>query len=161
MTPLFVQEVFMQHLHPTGYGKALVIGIATAALLSLIMVPAMKAGVSPMPKPLALAFAQELLGKVGLPVGLFFHLVYVTFWSVMYVVLFQRHSFLNALWLGLGLWVLVLVVFFPFVGWGFLGLAQGPALIVGSLVPHILFAVILWGLHRITFSPADYAAHAR
>lgn len=146
----------MQHLRAKGYGKAIAVGIATAAILSLIMVPAMKAGVSPLPKPLALAFAQRLLGEVGLPVGLFFHLVYVTFWSVMYVVLFERHTFANALWLALGLWALVLVGFFPFVGWGFFGLAQGPALIVGSLVPHLLFAVILWALHRATFRAEDY-----
>lgn len=151
----------MQHLRPKGYGKALAIGIATAAILSLIMVPAMKAGVSPMPKPLALAFAQRLFGEVGLPAGLLFHLVYVAFWSVMYVVLFERHTFLNALWLALGLWVLVLVVFFPFVGWGFFGLAQSPMLIVGSLVPHVLFAFILWALHRMSFSAADYRLPAR
>lgn len=151
----------MQKLRPKGYGKALAIGIATAAILSLIMVPAMKAGVSPLPKPLAFAFAQRLLGEVGLPVGLLFHVVYVTFWSVMYVVLFEWHTFLNALWLALGLWVLVLVVFFPFVGWGLLGLAESPMLIIGSLVPHLLFAVILWLLHRMTFQPADYGVHAR
>jgi hypothetical protein len=150
----------MQHLRAKGYGKAIATGIATAAILSVILVPAMKAGLSPMPKPLALAFAQELFGNVGLPVGLFFHLVYVTFWSVMYVVLFERHTFLNALWLALGLWVLVLLVFFPFVGWGLAGVGQSPMLFIGSLVPHVLFAVILWALHHLTFRPGDYRMHA-
>ena len=32
---------------------------------------------------------------------------------------------------------------FPIIGWGFLGLQIGPALTVGSLVLHILFAVLL------------------
>lgn len=35
------------------------------------------------------------------------------------------------------------MVFFPIIGWGFLGLQIGPALTVGSLVLHILFAVLL------------------
>lgn len=49
--------------------------------------------------------------------------------------------------------MLVLVVFFPVVGWGILGLAVSPKLIVASLVPHLLFAVFLWGLCRLAFKP--------
>lgn len=84
--------------------------------------------------------------------GLLFHVAYVTLWAVVYVALF-RHALTigNALVLGLFLWLLVLVVFFPVVGWGFLGLAIGPQLIVASLVPHVLFAVFLWGLSRVVF----------
>ncbi|NIR43790.1 MAG: hypothetical protein GWM93_07525, partial [Gemmatimonadetes bacterium] len=81
-----------------------------------------------------------------------FHLVYVTFWSVAYVGLFrERLTLRNALGLGLVLWLLVLVVFFPVVGWGFLGLAVSPKLIAASLVPHVLFAVFLWLLCRWGF----------
>ena len=141
----------LQKLSPKDYAKAIGVGIATAVILSLIMVPASKAGISPMPKPLGLAFAQVLLGEIPLPVGLLFHVLYVTFWSVAYVALFPQRTFLNALWLALALWVVVLVIFFPIVGWGFLGLAIGPKLIIGSLVPHLLFAIVLWGICRWTF----------
>ena len=117
------------------------------------MVPAFKLGVSPLPKPLGLAFAETLLGRtLPLPVGLMFHVVYVTFWAVIYVVVFRaRRTLVSALLLGLGLWLIVLVVFFPVVGWGFLGLSVGPKLIVASLVPHLLFGVFLWGLCRFVF----------
>ena len=141
----------LQHMTLKDYAKAVGVGIATAVILSLIMVPASNVGISPLPKPLGLAFAQVLLGEVPLPVGLLFHVAYVTFWSAAYVVLFERRTFLNALWLALALWVLVLVIFFPVVGWGFLGLSVSPKLIVASLVPHVLFAVILWGLCRWAF----------
>ena len=133
--------------------KAIGIGIATALLLSAVMVPALRFGISPLPKPLGLAFAETLLGRsLPLPVGLLFHIAYVTFWAAVYVSLF-RHAltFGNALVLGLFLWLLVLVVFFPVVGWGFLGLAIGPQLILASLVPHLLFAMFLWGLARMAF----------
>ncbi|OGA40508.1 MAG: hypothetical protein A3G24_18385 [Betaproteobacteria bacterium RIFCSPLOWO2_12_FULL_62_13] len=133
------------------WAKAIGVGVATAAILSLVMVPASKAGISPMPKPLGLAFAQVLLGEVPLPVGLLFHVVYVTFWSVVYIALFDRRTFLGALGLALGLWVLVLVFFFPIVGWGFFGLGVSPKLIVASLVPHLLFAIVLWGICRWAF----------
>lgn len=135
--------------------KAAGIGILTAILLSTVMVPALKLGVSPLPKPLGLAFAETLLGRpLPLPVGLVFHVAYVTFWAVAFVLVFRHDlSFRNALMLGFGLWVLVLVVFFPIVGWGLLGLAISPMLIVASLIPHLLFATFLWGLCRMAFKP--------
>jgi len=139
-------------LSPTAIGKALGIGIVAAVLLSIIAIIGMRSGMSPLPEPLGLAFAKTLFGPVPLPVGLLLHLVYVTFWTVAYVALFRDNlSFLNALGLGLFLWVLVVIIFFPVVGWGFLGLGVGPQLIIGSLVPHILFALFIWGLARMVF----------
>jgi len=134
-------------------GKAILIGIVTAVILSAIMLPAFKFGLAPMPKQPSLAFAEILLGRpLPLPIGLLFHVAYLTFWSVIYVMLFRDQlTFLNALWLALALWVVILIVFFPFIGWGFLGLAISPKLIPASLVPHVLFAVVLWALCRFGF----------
>lgn len=143
--------MLLRQMTSKGYGKAIGVGIATALILSIIMIPAFKAGISPQPKPLGLAFAQVLLGQVPLPVGILFHIAYVTFWSVVYITVFKRRTFLNALWLALGLWLIVLVIFFPLVGWGIFGLAVSPKLIVASLIPHILFAIILWGISRWAF----------
>lgn len=137
--------------------KAIGVGIATSLLLSVVMVPAFKAGISPMPKPPSLAFAETLFGRaLPLPVGLMFHVAYVTAWSIAYVVLFRdRLSIARALLLALALWIVVLVVFFPVVGWGLFGLGVSPKLIVASLVPHVLFALFLWGLCRIAFKPTS------
>ena len=55
----------------------------------------------------------------------------------------------------------MLFVFFPIVGWGVLGLAVSPKLIVASLVPHLLFAVFLWVLCRIGFRQSRGAAFER
>ena len=133
--------------------KALGIGVLTAILLSAIMVPAFKLGIAPLPKPPSLAFAQLLFGpNIPLPVGLLFHVAYVTFWSIIYVSMFRdRLTLRNALWLALALWAVILIIFFPLLGWGFFGLAISPKLIPASLVPHILFAVFLWGLCRWGF----------
>lgn len=135
------------------WGRALVLGIVNAILLSAVMVPAFKTGISPMPDPLGLAFAETLLGRsLPLPVGLLFHVTYVAFWSVVFVAwAFPQLTFGRALALGAILWVVVLVVFFPFIGWGLLGLSVSPKLIVASLIPHVLFAVFLWGLGRVMF----------
>ena len=146
----------MHKLTSREWLKALAVGIATAILLSLVMVPALKLGISPLPKPLGLAFAETVMGRsLPLPVGLLFHVAYVTFWSVAFVALFRDTlNFGKALALALVLWIGVLVLFFPLVGWGFLGLAISPKLIVASLVPHLLFAAFLWGLCRLAFANA-------
>lgn len=135
------------------WGRMLVLGVVNAVLLSAIMVPAFKAGVPPMPKPPSLAFAETLLGRpVAMPVGLLFHVAYVTLWSVIFfAAALPRLTFVRALALGAALWLVLLVVFFPVVGWGFFGLGVGPALIPASLIPHLLFAVFLWGLGRLFF----------
>ncbi len=145
----------MHRLSYVEWLKALGVGIATAVLLSAVMVPALKLGISPLPKPLGLAFAETVLQRpLPLPVGLLFHIVYVTFWSAAFVVMFRNSlSLRNALFLGAALWGLVLVVFYPVVGWGFLGLAVSPRLIVAAFVPHVLFSMFLWGLCRIAFAP--------
>ena len=53
----------IHNLTPKEWLKALGVGIATAILLSVVMVPALKLGISPLPKPLGLAFAETVLGR--------------------------------------------------------------------------------------------------
>ena len=100
------------------WARAAGVGIGVAILTAAVMVTALKSGVSPLPKPLGLAFAETVLGRpLPLPVGLFFHTVWVTTFSVIYVSLFRDAlTFLRALGLAAALWILVLVFFFPFVG---------------------------------------------
>lgn len=152
----------LHSLSAKDIAKAVAVGIATALILSAIMVTALKTGGSPMPAPLALAFANTLFDtKLPLPVGLLFHVAWITLWSVVYVELFwDRLTFSRALGLAAVLFALVLLVFFPFVGWGFFGLGVSPMLIVVALVSHILFAVILWTLvHWVFGTYHETAAH--
>lgn len=129
--------------------RAIGIGIAVSVLTAIVMVALLKVGVSPFPKPPSLAFAETLLGRpLPMPVGLLFHTAYVTFWSVVFVRYFPRKNLLTALGLAAVLWGIILVVFFPVVGWGLAGLAISPRLIPTSLLPHLLFGLLLWGLDR-------------
>lgn len=138
---------------PAVLARGVGLGLANGVLLSLIMVPAFLAGIPPMPQPPSLAFAEVLFGEgLPMPVGLLFHLAYVTFWSVVWVAWdYPRLRFTTALGLGLVLWVVALAVFFPINGWGFLGLGVSPKLIPAALIPHVLFTVFLWGLGRLFF----------
>jgi hypothetical protein len=140
-------------LPPRDWGKAAGVGLVNGLLLSAVMVPAFRLGISPFPKPVGLAFAETLLGgPLPLHVGLLFHLAYVTFWSMAFVALSrQRLTLRNSLLLALVLWIGALVVFFPVIGWGFFGLTVGLKLIAASFVPHLLFGLFLWALCRATF----------
>lgn len=143
--------MIMRKMTSKDYVVAIAIGISIAMIISFVVIPASIVGISPMPKPLSLAFAQKIFGEVSALVGILFHIAYVTFWTVVYIVMFKSRTFKNALWLALGLWVLVLVFFFPIVGWGFFGLNIGSKLIISSLVPHLLFAILLWGISHWAF----------
>jgi hypothetical protein len=135
------------------WARTVAVGIGVAVLTAVIMVSALRSGISPLPKPLGLAFAETLFGtRLPLPVGLLFHTAWVTLFTAVYVMLFRDAlTFMRAFWLATALWALVLAFFFPVVGWGFLGLAVTPKLIVAAAVPHLLFAIFLWGLCRLAF----------
>lgn len=132
-----------------SWPRAIGIGLGVAVLTALVMATLLKIGVSPFPKPPSLAFAETLLGRdLPLPVGLLFHTVYVTFWCVVFVRFFPRRNLKTALALALVLWLVILAIFFPVVGWGFAGLHISPKLIPASLLPHLLFGILLWVLDK-------------
>ncbi|MBU6469185.1 MAG: hypothetical protein KGL00_10080 [Gammaproteobacteria bacterium] len=132
-----------------SWPRAIGIGLGVAVLTAAVMVTLLKIGVSPFPKPPSLAFAETMLGRnLPLPVGLLFHAAWVTLWSVVYVRFFPRRNLWTALGLALVLWLVILAVFFPLVGWGLAGLHISPKLIPASLLPHLLFGFLLWGLDK-------------
>jgi|TARA_R110000850_G_scaffold277075_1_gene422137 hypothetical protein len=140
------------HLTPRDWAKTLAIGLGVAILTAVVMQGLALAGISPLPKPLGLAFAQSLLGEVPLPVGLLFHTVWVMAWAAVYVVLFRDGlTFGRALLLATALWLFAIMVFFPLVGWGFLGLAITPKLILAAAGAHLLFAILLWAGAKSVF----------
>lgn len=132
-----------------SWPRAIGIGLGVAVLTAIVMVILTAIGVSPFPKPPSLAFAETLLGRdLPLPVGLLFHTAYVTFWCVVFVRFSPWRNLKTALALALVLWLVILAVFFPVVGWGFAGLNISPKLIPASLLPHVLFGILLWGLDK-------------
>mgnify|MGYP004167855011 CR=1 FL=1 len=139
--------------------RAIGIGILVSALTAAVMLALTAAGVSPFPKPPSLAFAETALGRtLPLPIGLLFHTVYVTFWSVIFVRYIPHRDLWTALGLAGVLWLVILVVFFPVVGWGFAGVSVSLRLIPASFVPHLLFGLLLWALDK--YLPASRSARS-
>jgi len=136
-------------LNGRSWPRAFGIGVAVGVLTALVMLILSETGISPFPKPPSLAFAEVLLDRqLPMPVGLLFHTAYVVLWSVVFVRFFPRRNIKTALALAGALWLMLLAVFFPIVGWGFAGLHVSPKLIPASLLPHLLFGVLLWGLDK-------------
>ena len=132
-----------------SWPRAVSIGVAVGVLTALVMLSLSKTGISPFPKAPALAFAETLLDRqLPMPVGLLFHTAYVTFWSVVFVRFFPQRNLRTALALAGELWLVLLAVFFPIISWGFAGLHISPKLIPASLLPHLLFGVLLWGMDK-------------
>jgi hypothetical protein len=142
------------NLDGRDWWKSIGVGFGVSIVTASFMLASATIGVSPLPKALGLAFAETVLARpLPLPIGLLFHTAWTTAFSVLYVVLFRYAlTFMRAFWLASALWLLVLVFFFPIVGWGFFGLAVSPKLIVGAAIPHLLFAASLWGLCRWAFA---------
>ena len=130
-------------------------GIIISIITAIVMIVLTKTGISPFPKPPSLAFAETIIGhQLPMPVGLLFHTVYVTFWSTIFLRMFSNRNLKTALLLALVLWIVVLTVFFPIVGWGIFGSAISPKLIPASFMPHLLFGLLLWLINKYTFIKA-------
>jgi hypothetical protein len=53
------------------------------------------------------------------------------------------------------LWLVILVLFFPVVGWGIAGLNVSSKLVPASFVPHVLFGIFLWALDKyVPYGPS-------
>lgn len=141
--------------------RATGIGITVAVATAIVMLALTSTGLSPFPTPPSLAFAETLLGRSApLPVGLLFHAAYVTLWSVVFVRYFPRRDVMTAFALAGALWLVILVVFFPVVGWGLAGLSVSPKLIPASFVPHFLFGLFLWALETYLPRSVSKPSHA-
>jgi len=136
-------------LPTSSWLRAIGVGLGVAVLTALVMLTLLKTGISPFPKPPSLAFAETLLGRtLPMPAGLLFHTAYVIFWSVVFLRFFPKRNLKTALVLAGFLWLVILAIFFPIVGWGLAGLDISPKLIPASFMPHLLFGLLLWGLDK-------------
>lgn len=137
---------------PKELSRAALVGLLAAIGTAIVTVPLFKSGLPPMPEAPSLAFAKTLFGPVPDPVGVIFHLLYVTGVTTAFLALAgARPSLSRIVGVSAVFYVLALAVFFPIVGWGFAGLAVTPKIAVAALVPHVLYGLLLWGADRVVF----------
>lgn len=151
----FLSADFLKPLHQPRpvWLRGMAVGLLTGILAAVVMIALKKNGFSPVPMPLGLAFADTLLHQhLPLPVGLIFHLAYVTFWGTAFVLFAHpRLTLARIAVLSAALYLFALAVFVPVVGWGFLGAAIGPRIASGLAITHALFGLFLWLSCRLLF----------
>ncbi|MBK1671221.1 hypothetical protein CKO28_24780 [Rhodovibrio sodomensis] len=137
---------------PRDFAKAVGVGAIVAVLTGAVTAPLFKTGIAPMPQAPSQAFAETLLGPVADPVGLIFHLLYVTAVTTLILAFVgPRPSKWAIAGASAALWAIAVVVFFPIVGWGIFGAAVTPKIAVAALGPHVLYGVLFWAADRLLF----------
>lgn len=138
-----VYTAYMEYSFRT-IGKAAGIGLIDAVIITAIMLPLVLGGVLPIDKPFAVSFVKALFGDATpLPVGIAFHLVYVTFWATLFVLFWYQRPFVHAAILALVLWIGQAAIFYPIVGWGVFGSGVALSTMLIPLVPHAIFFLVL------------------
>jgi len=143
--------------------KAAVVGaLGSLIMFLLIMFGIHGTGVAPFNLPPSAAFLEILGLNVG-PLPALVHFGYGATWSLVLVALYGRDTTLKTgLGLATGLWVLMMTVYSPLIGWGVFGfggaghqLAASDPLYLGSpvkyvvatLVLHLIYGSIIGGLN--------------
>lgn len=136
--------------------RAALVGIVVAIGTGLVTVPLFKSGVPPMPEAPSLAFAKTLFGPVPDPIGLVFHVVYVTVVTTAFLALAgPRPSGTAIAGASVALYAIAVLAIFPIVGWGIAGTAITPKIGVAAIGPHVLYGLMLWGAGRAVFGPRN------
>ena len=119
-------------------------GVLATIVMSIVMVVATVTGISPMPKPIPMAIVARILGG-GLPkpvliaLGATAHLGYGGTFGGALAVATPRVTVRKGLLLGAMLWVVMQVLWLPFLGWGMFGSAVTPKIAGATLVLHLIY----------------------
>jgi hypothetical protein len=138
-------------------------GVVATIAMSIVMILAMLAGVSPMPKPIPIALVARTLGE-GIPkpvlmaLGIVLHLGYGGLFGGLLAISTRAVTVLKALALGVGLWLLMQVLWLPYLGWGVFGTNLTPKIAVATLVLHLIYGGTLGALADRHVATAPVAA---
>jgi hypothetical protein len=140
--------------------KAAGVGLVGSLVMFIIMFVGIHVtGIAPFNVPPSAAFLETIGLNIG-PVPLLFHFGYGAFWSALLVALAGASvDVTKGLALAGGLWLFMMVVLSPLIGWGVFGMSAGqlepdatlylqpgPKYIVITAVLHAIYGGIIgWG----------------
>lgn len=134
------------------YVKALIVGYAASFMMFLVLAPLIMFDIAPFNLPPGSAFLS-LFNYQYQPYPIIMHFVYGMFWSVVFVALLRKRASLwTGMAFGIGLWLLLMVVYSPIIGWGFFG--YGDAYLLSPTDPLYLregssYLFITLGIHLV------------
>jgi len=140
--------------------KSAVVGALGSLVMFLLMMFGIHgAGIAPFNLPPSAAFLETLGLNMG-PLPLLAHFGYGATWSLVLVGLFGADTNVKrGMYLAIGLWLFMMLVYSPIIGWGVFGFGSsheaGSMLhlgspikyIVATLVLHLIYGGIIGGLN--------------
>ena len=141
--------------------KAALVGALGSLTMFVIIMAAIGSGIAPFNSPPSAAFLEYFGLNVG-PLALMVHFGYGVFWSIVLVALFrEKITVIKGNFLALALWLFMMVVYSPLMGWGLFGfepaaqlpsnhplyLNSGPQYLVATLLLHVIYGSIIGWLN--------------
>lgn len=140
--------------------KSALIGALGSLVMFILMKVGIGAGIAPFNLPPSAAFLVSLGIKIP-PLALLVHFLYGAFWSIILLAVYKnRVSIKKGLILATALWLFMMIVYSPIIGWGLFGfgnastldpssplyLAAGPKYLIVTLILHLIYGSIIgWG----------------
>ena len=133
------------------YLNGIVSGFIATFVLSILMV--IKGAVGIMPQFDVIKDMSTTIGTTSIAAGWFLHFILGSvLWGVLFALtvdFFKGGYWLRGVQFGLIIWLLMMIVFMPFVGNGFFASNLGAPAFVMTLVLHIIFGFVLGVFYEV------------
>lgn len=131
--------------------KAVGAGFIASLVMFIVMMILVKGlGAAPFNIPPSAAFLETLGLNMG-PLAPITHFVYGLVWAaIIYAIFRERTNWLRASYVAVGMWLILMVVYAPIIGWGFFGfggpghdLSPDAALYLGNPVKFLISTLVM------------------
>lgn len=122
-------------------------GMVATLAMSAFMLAGVAAGVSPMPKPIPAALVAHTLGPLPRPLVLglaaIAHLGYGAAAGALVAGALRQVTLRVGMAYGLLLWMLMGLIWLPYLGWGFFGTGITARIALATLLLHVVYGTTL------------------
>lgn len=141
--------------------KAGVTGLIGSLAMFILIQIALTSGMAPFNVPPSAAMLIKL-GLPAKPLALIVHFLYGAFWSIVLVWIYKENTGVKqGLLVSFILWLIMMLVMSPIIGWGFFGfggnefapdhklhLAAGPKYPIATLIIHVVYGIVIGGVNK-------------
>lgn len=133
-------------------------GALGAVVMALLMVVGVVTPTSPVPTPVPLAVVSSIAAPLAVPLqvglALLAHLGYGAWWGAILARWQGRPDWIPCLAISAFLWLIMGLVLLPPLGWGVMGIAQGPLVPVTTLALHMAYGAATRAFLWRSWSPS-------
>lgn len=156
--------------------KAIVAGLVAGFVMFIALAVGTNTGMASINVPPSAAFLGATTGIQSPILAALLHFAYAAFGSVLLVAIFGRGTNITkGIGLALVLWLILMVVFSPIIGWGFFGaggsnhelpptaplyIGSAGAYVLISLMLHVVYGLIIGWMDKAWIDWADEARTA-